>query len=61
MDSHLMNMTNGHSSERCASPMRRASLTGEDSDFELMQQWQEEALIPLKEDLADWLNKTLGE
>ena len=61
MDSHLMNMTNGSTSPRSASPDRRASLTGEPSDLEIMKQLQEEALIPLKEDVADWLYKTLGE
>ncbi len=39
---------------------RRASLTGEPSDLELLAQWQEDSLIPLKEDLAEWLAKTLG-
>ena len=63
-----MNMTNGQNGHRGASPDRRASLspdrraslTGEDSDFDMMQHWQDLALIPLKEDIADWLNTILG-
>ena len=39
---------------------RRASLTGEPSDLDFLKFQQEEALVPLKEDLADWLNKLLG-
>ena len=39
---------------------RRASLTGEPTDLDLLAQWQEETLLPLKEDLAEWLCKTLG-
>ena len=39
---------------------RKQSLTGDDSDLELFQQWQALAVIPLKEDVAEWLNKTLG-
>ena len=39
---------------------RKHSLTGEDTDLELFDQFKSEALLPLKEDLADWLNKTLG-
>lgn len=38
----------------------RNSLTGEDTDLEIIQQRREDALTPLKEDLAEWLNKTLG-
>lgn len=40
---------------------RKTSLTGEDSDLEIFQQLQKLAFIPHKEDVAEWLNKTLGE
>ena len=39
---------------------RSTSLTGDDSDMELLQQWQAAALIPLKEDIAEWITKTIG-
>ena len=39
---------------------RKTSLTGEDQDFELLNELKEQALVPLKEDLAEWLNKTIG-
>lgn len=39
---------------------RKPSLTGEDSDWDVLQLWQDEALIPLREDITEWLNKTLG-
>ena len=39
---------------------RKSSLAGDVSDLEIIQSKQEEALLPLKEDLAEWLNKTLG-
>ena len=50
----------------CKSPdrpvsSRRASFTGEQADLDFLHQQQEDSLIPLKEDLADWLNKLLGE
>ena len=36
-------------------------LTGDNDDFDLLlQQYKVQALIPLKEDLADWLNTILG-
>ena len=40
---------------------RPSVLTGEDGDFEILAKWREEALLPIKDDLADWLCKTLGE
>ena len=39
---------------------RKTSLTGEDQDFELLNDLKEQALLPLKEDLSEWLNKTIG-
>jgi len=36
-------------------------LTGDDDDdFDLLQQYKVQALIPLKEDLAKWLDSVLG-
>ena len=40
---------------------RQSILTGEDGDFEMLAKWQVEALLPVKDDLADWLCKVLGE
>ena len=51
--------TNGNTDAGDAG-IHRNSLTGEDTDLEVIQQRREEALLPLKEDLAEWLNKTLG-
>ena len=40
---------------------RPSILTGEDGDFEILAKWKEEALLPIKDDLSDWLVKTLGQ
>lgn len=41
-------------------PGSRIGLTGEDTDFDLLNRLKAEALIPIQEDLAAWLNKILG-
>ena len=33
---------------------------GQEAEFDILQQWQEQALEPLKEDVVEWLNLTLG-
>ena len=40
---------------------RKTSLTGEESDLEMFGMVKAEALLPLKEDLSEWLNKSIGE
>ena len=62
----LMEYTSHHGDEDddvIPSPRERrpASLTGEPTDLDLLAQWQEETLFPLKEDLAEWLSRTLGQ
>lgn len=41
-------------------PGSRIGLTGEDTDFDQLSRLKAEALIPIQEDLAVWLNKILG-
>lgn len=50
------------SSASSSSPLSNEllKLTGDDNDLDLLQQYKVQALIPLKEDLADWLNTVLG-
>ncbi len=45
-----------------ANLVRQPSLTGEDeSDLDFLTELKEAALVPLKEDLSEWLSKLLGE
>ena len=48
--------------ENVANRARRPSLSGEDdeADLDFLAELKEQALAPIKEDLADWLAKTLG-
>jgi len=46
------------SSSQCRS--QSLKLTGDHDDLDLLQQYKVQALIPLKEDLADWFNAILG-
>ena len=42
---------------------RSASISGEeddDADYDFLVEFKEQALLPIKEDLAEWLAKTLG-
>ena len=72
MTTTMERVTNGSVSSSCdgdtgdirgvANSVARPSiLTGEDGDFEMLAKWQVEALLPVKDDLADWLCKVLGE
>ena len=38
----------------------KSGLAGDETDQELLQQWQELALLPLTEDLVEWLKKVLS-
>lgn len=44
----------------CTDSNVKSGLAGDETDQDLLLQWQEQALLPLKEDLVDWLQKVLG-
>jgi len=49
------------SSSSSCHPHQLPKLTDDDNYVDVLQQYKAQALIPLKEDLAGWLNTILGE